>query len=92
MTRKVASSRHKECDQESSRTSAAGVVATIEETKEPSTLLRPRLFTETTSFQNQQRKSTLKTKYKISSKITNLIHTSDMRTFRADLQETKTML
>ena len=92
VTRKVASLRHKECDRESSQTSAAGVVVTIGETKEPSTLLRPLLSNVMTSFQNQQRKSTLKTKFKISSKTTNLIHTSDTRIFRVDQQETKTML
>ena len=92
VTRKAAELRRKECGRESSQTSAVGVVATIEETKGPSTLLRPRPFIEMMSFQNQQRKSTLKTNYKISSKTTSLIHTSDTKTFRVDQQETKTIL
>ena len=92
MTKRAASLRRKACDLESSQTSAAGVVATIEETKGPSTLLRARLSSEKTLFLKQPRNFTLQIKYKISAKTISLIHTSDMRTSRADQQETTTTL
>ena len=90
--RKAASLKRKAFDLESSQTNVAGAVATIEETKGPSTLLRARLSSEKTLFLKQPRNFTLQIKYKISAKTISLIHTSDMRTSRADQQETTTTL